>query len=124
MKANKALKRLAKIETLMSDVAKRFSAHAPSLREAFADLKSAVDRVKEAVGVQATSAASKKKAASRKKASKKTASKAPMAKSAKKRAPVKKVAKRTAAKKTARVARKAAAASGAHESMPAPIEVE
>ena len=125
MKANKALKRLAKIEGLMSDVAKRFSAHAPSLQEAFADLKAAVDRVKEAVGVQATSAAGKKKAASgRKKAAKKAAVKAPLAKSAKKAAPVKKVAKRTAAKKTARVARKAAAASGAHESMPEPIEVE
>jgi len=42
MKANKALKRLAKIETLMSDVAERFSASAPHLREALKDLKAAV----------------------------------------------------------------------------------
>jgi hypothetical protein len=125
MKKNKALKRLAKIEAMMSDVAKRFSAHAPSLQEAFADLKAAVDRVKEAVGVQASSAAGKKKAASgRRKAAKKVAEKAPMAKLAKKRAPVKKIAKRTAVKKPARVARKAAAASAARDSMPAPIAVE
>jgi len=122
MKANKALKRLAKIEALMSDVGKRFSAHAPSLREAFADLKVAVDRVKEAVRVQATSAARKEKTSNgRKKATKKAAVKAPMAKSAKKRAPVK---KRTAANKTTRVARKAATVSGAQESMPEPIAVE
>jgi hypothetical protein len=31
MKANKALKRLSKIETLMSDVAERFSANAPMI---------------------------------------------------------------------------------------------
>ena len=63
MKKNKALKRLAKIEAMMSDVAQRFAAHTPSLQEAFADLKVAVNRVKEAVGVQASSAAGKKKAA-------------------------------------------------------------
>ena len=59
MKANKALKRLAKIETLMSDVAERFSASAPHLREALKDLKAAMLSVKEAVKVQ-TSPASKK----------------------------------------------------------------
>ena len=33
MKANKALKRLAKIEMLMSDVTERYSASAPQIRE-------------------------------------------------------------------------------------------
>jgi len=68
MKKNKALKRLAKIEAMMSDVAKRFSAHTPSLQDAFADLKAAVGRVKEAVGVHTSSAAKKKAAPGRKKA--------------------------------------------------------
>ena len=123
MKKNKALKRLAKIEALMSDVAKRFSAHAPSLREAFADLKSAVDRAKEAVGIQATSATSKKKAATgRKKAAKKVEVIAPPAKAAKKRAPAKKAPKKTAAKKkTAGFKRKTATAPAARGSMPAPV---
>jgi len=47
-----------------------------------------------------------------------------MEKPPKKRALVKMAAKRTAVKKTARVARKAAAASAAHESMPTPIAEE
>ena len=66
MKANKALKRLAKIETLMSDVAERFSASAPHLREALKDLKAAVLSVKEAVKVQASSSAAPKKASHKK----------------------------------------------------------
>ena len=138
MKANKALKRLAKIEALTSDVAKRFSAHAPHMREVFEDLKAAVDRVKEAVRVQASSGTAKKKVAPlktapvakkaapvRKKAAvRKAAVKAPTAKTAKKRAPVKKVAKRKAAKRKAPVSVEAAMAATAQESMPAPAEVE
>ena len=49
MKANKALKRLTKIEELMSDVTERYSAGAPSIREALQDAKDAVVRAKEAV---------------------------------------------------------------------------
>src|ERR1700722_7733211 len=98
MKANKALKRLAKIETLMSDVAERFSASAPHLREALKDLKAAVLSVKEAVKVQTSSSAAAKKTSSKKGARagkkalvKKTA--APKAKAGKKRAPVRKAKK-------------------------------
>ncbi len=116
MKANKALKRLAKIETLMSDVAERFSASAPHLREALKDLKAAVLSVKEAVKVQASSAAPKKalhkKAArAQKKAVVKKAA-APQVKAAKKRTPVRKAAKKTPPKRVA-------AAASSPESMPA-----
>ena len=59
MKANKALKRLAKIETSVSDLAKRFipSAH---IREVLQDAKAAVIRAKEAV-LEASTGATKKK---------------------------------------------------------------
>src|SRR5665213_296997 len=112
MKANKALKRLAKIEALMSDVTERYSASAPHLRKVLQDAKAAVARAKEAVGLQASSgknaAAAKadraaKKAAlpETKAAVKKAAVKVPTAKTAKKRTPIKKAAKNRAAKKTA-----------------------
>jgi hypothetical protein len=55
MKANKALKRLAKIEMLMSDVTERYSASAPHIREVLQDAKAAVTRAKEAVSLQASS---------------------------------------------------------------------
>jgi hypothetical protein len=55
MKANKALKRLAKIEALMSDVTERYSASAPLLGEVLQDAKAAVARAKEAVSLQASS---------------------------------------------------------------------
>ena len=115
MKGNKALKRLAKIDTLMSDVAKRFSAHTPNLREVFEELKTAVDRATEAVKVQVASAAGKKKTASSKKAkatvkaaakaaplrkkraAKKAIMEAATTKSAKKRSPAKKIARKRAA---------------------------
>ncbi len=107
MKANKALKRLAKIETLMSDVAQRFSASAPHLREALKDLKAAVLSVKEAVKVQASAPAakafSKKAVRARKKAVVKQAA-APKVKAAKKRAPVRKAAKKAAPKPMASAA--------------------
>lgn len=100
MKANKALKRLAKIETLMSDVAERFSASAPHLREALKDLKAAVLSVKEAVKVQASSPAAPKKAPSKKASSKKV-------KRARKKAVVKKAASPKAKAKKRVSARKA-----------------
>ena len=59
MKANKALKRLAKIEALMSDVTKRYSASAPHTREVLQDAKAAVTRAKEAVSLQASSGTAK-----------------------------------------------------------------
>ncbi len=111
MKANKALKRLAKIETLMSDVAERFSASAPHLREALKDLKAAMLSVKEAVKVQ-TSPASKK--AAPKKAAR-AGKKAVGKRAVKKRAKVRKAAK--AVKKTA--PKRVAAAASSPESMPA-----
>jgi hypothetical protein len=127
MKANKALKRVTKIEGLVSEVAKRFSAHTPDLRGAFDDLKAAFGRVKEAVEAQASSLTAKKKASrsgtakadkpragGTKAAAKKAAAKAPAAKTAKRRAPASKAAKAAPAPK------KAASASAGHESTPAP----
>ena len=66
MKANKALKRLAKIEASMSDVAKRFSVSAPHIQGVLKDLKAAIVRVKEAVTAHTASSAAKKKAATSK----------------------------------------------------------
>ena len=59
MKTNKALKRLAKIEALMSDVMERYSAGAPDIREMLQDAKAAVTRAKEAVSLQASSGTAK-----------------------------------------------------------------
>jgi hypothetical protein len=59
MKAKKALKRLAKIEALMSGVAERYSASATHVREVLQDAKTAVIRAKEAVSLQASSGTSK-----------------------------------------------------------------
>lgn len=76
MKANKALKRLAKIEALISDVAERYSSGV-SIREALQDARAALARVKAAVSSQASSATAKSPAAKRKKTSvKKVAGKA------------------------------------------------
>src|SRR5260370_41112382 len=58
VKANKVLKRIAKIEALMSKVTERSSARARHIRELFRDGKAAVTRAKEAV--QASSGAPKK----------------------------------------------------------------
>ena len=52
MKTNKALKRLAKIEALISKVTERSSASAPHIRELLRDAKAAVTRAKEAVSLQ------------------------------------------------------------------------
>src|SRR4051812_26231882 len=52
MKANKALKRLTKIESLMSAVTERYSASAPHLRKVLKEAVDAVARAKKAVGLQ------------------------------------------------------------------------
>jgi len=59
MKTNKALKRLTKIEALMSAVTERYSASAPHIREALDDAKAAVIRAKQAVSLEASSGGSK-----------------------------------------------------------------
>ena len=77
MKANKALKRLAKIEALISDVTERYSKGAVEVRKALQDAKVAFARVKVAVSSQASSKPAKNPAAKTKKAvAKKTAAKA------------------------------------------------
>jgi hypothetical protein len=60
MKAKKALKRLAKIEALMSNVTKRYSASAPDTRKVLQDAKAAVTRAMEAVGLQASTGTAKR----------------------------------------------------------------
>lgn len=57
MKKQKALKRLAKIEALMSDLTERYSSSAGHVREALQDAKAAVTRAKEAVSLKASSGA-------------------------------------------------------------------
>lgn len=119
MKANKALKRLAKIESLMSVVAERYSVSAPHLRKVLKDAADAVARAKQAVSLQASSGtkaptahratkkavpAQKNAAPSQKKvAVKKVAANAPLAETAKRSTRVKKTAKKRAARKTAAV---------------------
>ena len=120
MKANKALKRLAKIEALMSEVTERYSS-APHIREVLQDAEAAVIRAKAAVSLEASSrtatsrpvqhskppskatpepAKPRGKLRAGRKAiiapTKKAPVKAPPAKAAKKSAPVKKAAKKTA----------------------------
>jgi hypothetical protein len=62
MKANKALKRLAKVESLISSVTKRLATSAPHLRKALDDLKVAFGHAKEAVSAHLSSDTPKKKA--------------------------------------------------------------
>ena len=59
MKANKALKRLARIEASLTAVTKRYSASTPHIREALDDAQGAVTRAKEAVSLQASSRTAK-----------------------------------------------------------------
>jgi hypothetical protein len=68
MKANKALKRLAKIEALMSDVSERYSPGASHIREALQDAMGALARVKAAVSSQASSGRAKHLPGKRKRA--------------------------------------------------------
>lgn len=102
MKANKALKRLAKIEALISDVTERYSNGALQIREALQDAKAAFARAKEAVGLQASSERVKRAHVKRKKADvQKAAVRASTARTGKKTAPIKKAAKRTVARDAA-----------------------
>jgi hypothetical protein len=59
MKANNALKRLARIEASLSAVTKRYSASTPHIREALDDAQGAVTRAKVAVSLQASSRTAK-----------------------------------------------------------------
>jgi hypothetical protein len=68
MKANKALKRLTKIEALISDVTERYSTITLPTREVLQDAKAAVTRAKEAVSLQASSGAAKNSPVKRNKA--------------------------------------------------------
>jgi len=68
MKAHKALKRLAKIEELISDVAERYSSGASHIRHALHEARAVIGRVKEAVSSEAAThpPAKRKKAAAKK----------------------------------------------------------
>ncbi len=113
MKANKALKRLAKIEASVADLAKRFLPSAPHVRDVLQDAKAAVVRAKEAV-LQTSPGQAKKKtktkkasrqakksaAAAKKSTSKKVERKASVTKG-KKRTPAKKSPKKKMAKRVA-----------------------
>jgi hypothetical protein len=120
MKANKALKRLAKIEALMSDLTERYSASAPHLRKVLQDAKAAVARAKEAVSLEVSSGtkaatpkagrAAKKATPAQKKAPlEKVAANTARAKTAKKNTPIKRAAKKTAPGPVVQAATKAAA---------------
>jgi hypothetical protein len=59
MKAKKILKRIAKIEALMSEVTERSSASAPHIQELLRDARTAISRAKRAVSLQASSGTAK-----------------------------------------------------------------
>ena len=86
MKASKALKRLAHVEDLMSDVMERYSAGSLDIRKQLLDAKAAVGRAKDAVSVEESS---EKTSARKKAATKKAAVKVPRAKTTKKHGPTK-----------------------------------
>jgi len=112
MKTNKALKRLAKIKSLISDVAQRYSANAPHLKDVLQYAEDAVARAKDAVGLHAKSTtkaakakggrAAKRVARSQKKASVKAVARTSKSKTAKERTPIKKAPKERSAKKMSR----------------------
>ena len=124
MKTTKALKRLAKIKSLISDVAKRYSANAPHLKDVLQYAEDAVARAKDAVGLHAKSTtkaakakggrAAKRVAPSQKKASGKAVARTSKSETAKTSTPAKKTAKKKAAKKMTR----ALAAQAASEAFP------
>jgi hypothetical protein len=136
MKANKALKRLAKIEVLMSDVIERYSASVPHIREVLQDAKAAITRAKEAVSLQASSGTTKNPPLKHSKPPSKVAAKKRWAlkraeaakaqlttaktKSARKKAVVKKAAPARAAKKSAPVKKAAVKKATAKKTAPAP----
>jgi len=59
MKAKKALKRLSRVETLLSDVIDQYAPKEKDVRELLDSAKSYVIRAKESVNVQASSASKK-----------------------------------------------------------------
>jgi hypothetical protein len=102
MKTNKALKRLAKIEALISDLMERYSKGAVQIREALQDAKAAFAHVKKIIRSQVSSEKARRAPVKQKKAAvKEAAVKTPIAKTVKKSAPIKKATKRAATKKTA-----------------------
>ena len=110
MKANKALKRLAKIERSISNLTTRYAPTAAHAKELLELAKAAVGRAKEAVGLQSSSETAKKtakkpgakKAAARKKAAaKKAPAKVTAVKASRKSKVAKRVKKTTVAKKAA-----------------------
>jgi hypothetical protein len=101
MKQKKALKRLAKSESLISDVTKRYSASAPDTREVLQDAKAGVARAKEAVSLHVSSKVEKRRPVKKwkKTAVRNAAVEAPTRKTAKKRKSMKKAEEKAAAKK-------------------------
>ena len=116
MKPNKALKRLAKIEASVSDLAKRFRPSAPGVRELLQDAKAAVIRAKETV-LQVSAGIAKKKAAAPKTGRTTKVNSLALTKSTgkNKRMRVKKTAKKAAAKRAAAALLMAAAKPAAQE---------
>ena len=103
MKANKAVKRLGKIESLLADVSKGYEAAAPLLRSALENVKAAMARAKEAVTAKPAKKAKAKskakaggKTAKKKAAVKKADAKASKVTAGKKKAPRKKARKKPA----------------------------
>ena len=134
MKANKALKRLTKIESLMSVVAERYSASAPHLRSVLKEATDAVARAKQAVSLEASSRtkaatpkpdrAAKTPTPSQKKTSvRKVAANARSAKPVMKKTPIKKTAKKRAARRTHAVPEQPATEAVAQESLLAALTV-
>jgi len=97
LKANKAIKRLSKIEALVADVTERYSSSAVHVRAALIGAQAAFARLKEVLSSEVSSGAEKRVPAKRKKAAGKK-EKQPAAKTAKRRAPVRKAAKRKSIK--------------------------
>ena len=109
MKADKALRRVTKIEELISDLTERYSGGAPAIRKALQDAVAAVAVAKEAVNLEATSGMETsppvKHAASQ---NAKRAKPGPVKKTVPNKAAVKKAAQAKAAKKAASVKKMAA----------------
>jgi hypothetical protein len=102
MKKSKALKRLAKIEALISDVTERYSASASHIQKALQNARAAVIRAKDAVSLHVSAVANAAAAAGK---AARAANKAPSirkkAGAKKSTAKAKKVTRKTAARKTA-----------------------
>ncbi|HVO98376.1 MAG TPA: hypothetical protein VMT15_09935 [Bryobacteraceae bacterium] len=122
MKTNKALKRLAKIEVLLSGLMERYASGAAHVQAALRDARAALGQVKEAVSSQ-TSTGTAKRVNPEKAAAKKAKAKAPTAKTSKRKASIKKTAAKATTKKTTRKAAVKRPAPSV-EAAPVPIQVE